>query len=242
MATRVLIFDIWADYAHFKKYYTTTSPLTFSIPPKTTVYGVLAAIIGLDKSEYLQHFAEQCKVGIQLLRPVKKVRMGLNLIDTSKSKSNKWNIIEGRTQIRTEFLKEPAFRLYIAHENEELQKRLGEQLQNHHSYYTVTLGLSESLANFAYVGEEELTLMEDNDSFVEIVTAFRVDDGNVEKGDIDFTEMGKEYFSDKIAIEMQPDREVTDYGQVVFERNGQTIKARPKRYYQLPGGSKVLFL
>ncbi|MDI3478645.1 MAG: CRISPR-associated protein Cas5h, partial [Thermoanaerobacterium sp.] len=28
-----LIFDIYGDFGHFKKYYTTSSPLTFSFPP-----------------------------------------------------------------------------------------------------------------------------------------------------------------------------------------------------------------
>ncbi|WP_231717005.1 CRISPR-associated protein Cas5 [Desulfosarcina ovata] len=50
--TRVLAFKLWGDYGHFRKYYTTTSPLTFEFPPPTSVVGIVSAIIGLDKEQY----------------------------------------------------------------------------------------------------------------------------------------------------------------------------------------------
>lgn len=69
---KLLCFDIWADYAHFKKYYTTTSPLTFSIPPKTSIYGIIGAILGMGKNEYLYYFQPgMCQIGIQIMKPIK---------------------------------------------------------------------------------------------------------------------------------------------------------------------------
>ena len=46
---KVLVFDIWADYGHFRKFYTTTSPLTFSFPAPSTIAGILGAIYGAGK-------------------------------------------------------------------------------------------------------------------------------------------------------------------------------------------------
>ena len=46
---KCLVFDIKGDYGHFKKYYTTSSPLTFSIPPRTTVSGMIGALIGRSR-------------------------------------------------------------------------------------------------------------------------------------------------------------------------------------------------
>ncbi len=241
MKTRALVFDIWAEYAHMKKYYTTTSPLTFSIPPKTVVYGILGAILGLDKGDYLNYFQKQCMVGIQILSPIKKVRLGLNLINTKASKAQQWNKIAERTQIRTEYLKNPAYRLYIRHVDEELYYKLRDYLQRHISMYTISLGLSENLANFSFVGDFELNEVTNNTQMVEISTVFRIDD-TIQKGDIDFSEKGKEYFSDRIALEMKPDREVVDYGQVVFERHGKPIRAKPGQYYTLSTGENILFI
>jgi CRISPR-associated protein Cas5h len=45
---KVLVFDIWSDYAHFRRGYTTTSPLTYPFPTRTALTGIVAAILGLE--------------------------------------------------------------------------------------------------------------------------------------------------------------------------------------------------
>ena len=45
----VLIFDIQGEYGHFRKYNTTTSPLTYSIPTSTAIAGILGAILGMER-------------------------------------------------------------------------------------------------------------------------------------------------------------------------------------------------
>ena len=70
---KVLVFDIWGEYAHFRKYYTTTSPLSYSIPPRTAVTGFIGAILGLGKEKYLKHFTKkQAFIAVRLLNPVKR--------------------------------------------------------------------------------------------------------------------------------------------------------------------------
>jgi len=237
---KALVFDIWADYAHFKKYYTTTSPLTFSIPPKTTLYGIVSAILGFSKEEYLEYFQEgQCKIAVQIKNPVKKTRINLNLIDTKKAALMAQ--IETRTQIKTEFLKDAKYRIYFMHQNENLYNDLKEKLKNHKSVYSISLGLSENLANFKYIEEIELKKITEN-SWQEINTVIRIDKENINKGDIDFSQNNREYFSDKIAVEMESDRTVTDYAQVLFERSGRSIKANVNQYYKDSNNNTLLFL
>jgi CRISPR-associated protein Cas5h len=237
---KALVFDIWADYAHFKKYYTTTSPLTFSIPPKTTLYGIVSAILGFSKDEYLNHFQEgQCKIAVQIKNPVKKTRINLNLIDTKKAAL--MSQIETRTQIKTEFLKDAKYRIYFMHQDKDLYNNLKEKLKNHKSVYSISLGLSENLANFEYIKEIELKKITEN-SWQEINTVIRIDKENISKGDIDFSQSNREYFSDKIAVEMESDRTVTDYAQVLFERSGRSIKANVKQYYKDSNNNSLLFL
>lgn len=50
----ILVFDLWGDLGHFKKPYTTTSPLSYAFPPRPTVAGIISAIVGLKKEEYLR--------------------------------------------------------------------------------------------------------------------------------------------------------------------------------------------
>lgn len=237
---KALVFDIWADYAHFKKYYTTTSPLTFSIPPKTTLYGIVSAILGFSKDEYLKYFQEgQCKIAIEIKNPVKKTRINLNLIDTKKAALMAQ--IKTRTQIKTEFLKDAKYRIYFVHQNKDLYNNLKDKLKKHQSVYSISLGLSENLANFKFIEEIELEKITQN-SWQEINTVMRIDTENISKGDIDFSQNNREYFSDKIAVEMKNDRTVTDYAQILFERNGKSIKVNVNQYYKDSNNNSLLFL
>ena len=53
---KILVFDIWGDYAHFKKIYATTSALTYVIPTKPSIYGYIGSIVGREKfdNDYLR--------------------------------------------------------------------------------------------------------------------------------------------------------------------------------------------
>ncbi|URA11173.1 type I-B CRISPR-associated protein Cas5b [Thermospira aquatica] len=240
---KVLVFDIWGDYGHFRKFYTTTSPLTFSFPPPPTIAGILGAIYGTDKNsnEYLKVFGtEKCKIALQILSPVKKVRMGLNLLETKGTNlrlpmSDK--NLAPRTQIRTEFLKDPCFRIYISHEDEQVFNKLSEGIQEHKSVYTVSLGLSELLANFKYVGLYD-SYEKTSNKAVELCTPVTVDKLIEDKIEI---EQNKKYFKEKIPIKMNQERIVEKYEDVIFESDGKTLKATVKSYYQLEQGVNIVF-
>jgi CRISPR-associated protein Cas5h len=100
---KILVFDIWSEYAHFRKFYTTTSPLTFSIPPRTALCGLMGALLGLSKETYLKNFPKtKARFAVKLLNPVKKVRFSENLIDTESI--NTMNVIKQHTRLKFEFL------------------------------------------------------------------------------------------------------------------------------------------
>lgn len=233
--TRVLVFEVWGEYGHFRKHYTTTSPLTFSIPSRTALTGLLGAIIGLSKEEYLGYFGrDKAYLGVRLMNPVKKIRFAENLIDTKKAGSM-MNEIKNRTQIQYEFLKDPHFRVYFAHDDPEVQRAARDLLSAHRSVYTPCLGLSEHIANFGYIGEFEAE--EKHSEAVEIHTAVRSD----EIENLVF-EPGRQYISEIMPAEMAGNRTVTDYPEVIFERNGNSVLARGVRYWELEDGERITFL
>ncbi len=191
---KVLVFDIWGDYGHFKKYYTTTSPLTFSFPSRPTISGIISALIGLDKREYLNFFSlKDAYIALRILNPATKVRMGQNLIDTKKARL--FSRIKQRTRIRTEYVKNPKYRIYFRHTNEEIYKKLKQSLERHESVYTISMGLSELLANYSFIGEFGIKPLS-TENEVEIDSVIPSD-----KSEISFEE-GKEYFSTTMPVEM----------------------------------------
>ncbi len=231
---RILIFDIWGDYGHFKKHYTTTSPLTFSFPPRPTITGIISAIIGLDKTEYLKYFShDKADIALRILKPIKKVRMGLNLIDTKKALL--FSRIKQRTQIRTEYVKDPAYRIYFKHRDETIFSRLKGYLENHECVYSVSMGLSELLANFAFAGEFRIKDVS-SENWIEIDSVLQS-----ESLEINFEE-GKEYFSSVMPVEMMKGRIVTKYASINYERNGKKILCKPAKYHKIENGENIIFI
>lgn len=233
---KILKFKIWGDYAHFKKFYTTTSPLTFEFPPPPTVIGIISAIIGLDKEEYLEHFQnpDDFKLALAIKNPIKKVRWTQNLIDT---KHNFW-CIKNRTQIRIEFLKDSAYLIYFLHNDEHLFNLLKSNLGHHKSLYSVSLGLSELLANFELIDEIEIENSQ-TDDWIDIDSvlpySYLTDDSS-----IDF-EVSREIFKVNYPILMKTNRIVNKREDILFERNGKPIKCKVKQFWKTENGDNIVF-
>ncbi|MCM8807911.1 MAG: type I-B CRISPR-associated protein Cas5b [candidate division WOR-3 bacterium] len=238
MENKFLIFDIFGDYAHFKKYYTTSSPLTFSIPPRTAIIGLISAIIGIDKNQYLEVMSKtKARVAVRIINPIQKVRMGINLINTKdwywwpvRTKTH-----EPRTQIRFEFLRNPRFRIYFSHS--ELYNNLKEFLQNHKSFYTPYLGISELICDFEFIEESEIEEELEGEDFIDVHTVVPLE----EKFDLEIEE-GKSYYKEKIPTEMEPGRAVKEYREVIYEEKGKTIKCKIKGAYRLKNGDVITLL
>jgi len=240
---KVLVFKIWGDYAHFKKYYTTTSPLTFEFPPPPTTIGLISAIIGLDKKDnfYLTKFPQNSyRIAIKLNHFVDKVRWSLNLINTKDIKL--FRLIkkkghEPHTQIRTEYLKKPSFTLYFWHNNKGIYKSLKGHLESHTSVYSVYFGLSELLANFQYIGELGIIERKNND-LVKIDSV--IPSGYLSNNEINFTE-GREIFQVNYPIFMNPERVVEQRENVFFERKARSIECKPSKYWEVENGERIVF-
>ncbi|AKJ38804.1 type I-B CRISPR-associated protein Cas5b [Methanosarcina barkeri] len=232
---KVLVFDVWGEFGHFRKHYTTTSPLTYSIPPRTAIAGMIGAIEGFGKDEYLQYFSkEKANVAVKISHPIKKTRIAENLIDTKIAPL--MSRIKTRTQIRFEVLKDVKYRVYVSHSSEEVYNKLYSMLKEHKSVYTLCLGLSEHIANYEFIGEME-AVRELSDSEREIHSV--IPEKDLIK--ISFEE-GKEYFSETIPIEMLPNREVTEYGKILFEKNAKCILANVSNLWRLENGEGIVFM
>jgi len=153
---KILVFDILGDFAHFKRIYTTTSAYSYSVPPKTTIIGLIGAIMGYSKYEYYKLF-DKFKVSVKILRPTRKIIIKQNYLKTDSGYDFKKGKIKERSQIPIEFIKNPAYRIYVlGDENEEDYKKLKEFLSNEKSYYTIYLGITECLAYYKYKGEFDI--------------------------------------------------------------------------------------
>ncbi|MDI6861479.1 MAG: type I-B CRISPR-associated protein Cas5b [Caldisericia bacterium] len=225
---KVLVFDVWGDYAHFRRGYTTTSPLTYPFPPRTALSGMIAAIIGLPRDSYYNLFSkDNSAIALQIINPIKRIKITQNLIDT-KTGFYLWDNKGQRTQIPFEYLKEPKYRIYLwMKENLDDLARL---LKEHKSIYTPYLGISECIANFKYIDILEVEPKYTEDEIVEISSIIK------NSNDIKIVlEEGKRYGKIKIPGFMDNNRVIQDFLEMIYEEDGKKIKIISGNYYKVIG-------
>jgi len=226
----VLVVDFWADYGQFKKYYTTMSPLSFSLPTGTALRGMLGAICGIDRDTCPQYFAD-ARLALRPLGPVRKANLAINLLKTTSARH--FSRFQQHKPTIIEFVKHARYRCYIHLPDDDKQRALRGRLEAHHSVYTLSFGNSESLANYRYHGEERVVAVGEGKaevgSMVPTDHLRRVDFGQ------------RELFTITLPVTMTNERVVTRYTEFLLERNGHTIVGDFTHYNRLSNGENIVF-
>ncbi len=77
----VISLDIGGKFAHFRKYYANNTALSYTIPPRTTIMGMMASILGRERNSYYEELAsENIRVGIRVMSSLKKSFHRLNFL------------------------------------------------------------------------------------------------------------------------------------------------------------------
>jgi len=225
---KALVFDVWGDYSHFRRGYTTTSPLTYPFPTRTTLSGMIAAIRGLPRDNYYNLFSkDNSAIALQIINPIKKVRITQNLIDTSTG-FYLWDNNGQRTPTSFEYLKESKYRIYLW--MKENLDNFGLLLKEHKSIYTPYLGISECIMNFEYIGIFDIELHYTEGEIVEISSII------LNSNEIKIVlEEGKKYGKIKIPGFMGNNRIVQDFLEMIYEESGEKIKITSGNYYRVIG-------
>ena len=233
MRREFVIFNVAADIAHFRRQYAITTALTYAIPPRTTLCGLVGAVLGLPKNESLVNFGDQYAIfGLQIVRPVRTGHVSINLVQTKDNKLFRLKGENPRTAMRYEVIREPRFRIIFSHPT--LGARLAEVLHNKETMYTPCLGLAWMIAWFeeeCWVESGELVL--DDTGTQRFLSPVPSDDI---QGEILWNVNGL-YQRVRMPSEMQPDRRVTRYESYIIDTTGQAIETSLKRYWRLDGGA-----
>lgn len=249
---KTIIFDVYGEYGHFRKFNTTTSPLTYSIPTPSAIYGLLGAVLGIERedshnrvkkgSPHLREvFSDKnALIAVKPLSEIKKVNIGFNLLDTGSYQS--FFNVTNRTQIEYEILKDPKFRIYLDW-NHPLKSELIERLKDKRFYFTPYLGLSQMTANVNYVGEKELNQITEN-GYIDFFSAINLSEIKSENNLIDIEYIKNRVFQvETFPLVMQNDRIIECYGEVLIEMNGDSVRALPnEKSYSIEGEGNIQFL
>jgi len=250
---KILIFDIKGTYAHFRKFYTTASPLTFAFPPRTALQGIIGAIMGYKKDKYMS-LLKEAAISISLKKPIKKDRITMNFINTKDApmvrltntfavyflglRKGPWH--EPHTQIRLEVLKDVMYRVYFSCSQTKVMEELKEKLLKHHSVYTPCLGLANFLADFQFIGEFEGKLRKGMGNYIEVITPVRID--ITEETDFLLLEEGKIYLREKMPVQLNENRIPEEYASYLFEPNGKSLKVKLREYTEIENIGNIVWM
>lgn len=236
------VFDIYGPFALFRKPYAPVSPVSFPFPPPPTVMGMIGAMCGYGKDEYLDRVGwDRVKIGIGIRNEIRRFRTGINLVNTKEGTF--FSTDPNRIQIPHEFLTGPSngrhredlrFRLFVAGGPEEMMEELGRHLEQGTTTYTLSLGLSECLAEFDLIGTFDAEPLHEGDH--ELVTVIPEDE--VER--IHYAP-DRRYGHYRIPHRMAPGRKVQRYSVTVAEESAKTIEAETDNAYKV-GDDRVVFL
>lgn len=224
---KVLIFDVSAPFAHFKRIFATTSALTYPLPPKTTVYGLIGAILGLEKTGnvYLNEFAPGCcRIGIRIEREIATQRISMNLRPSFGS----LRATENRKPTLMEFVDRPRYRIYFQHTDAALYQRFSSLLRAGKSTYTPTLGLANLIAKVVFIAEAE-AVPETTDRIDSVIPKSRLTELlSAIPGQRNHLMEAGQY-----AVEMEPSRDVTVRDSILLDRAGAAIPALATDTYRI---------
>lgn len=226
-----VVFDLWGPLAVYRKFFTNTSILSYAFPPPTAVKGLVGAFLGMQRIQYGRELRDM-QVAVSLCHPVKKLYTTINYVSTKKGNT----LLNGeRTQIPTEIIKDPYYRIYLRNVPTKHKKQLIELLSNHCSMFTPYLGTSEMIANFKFVGEYSIEDRNSSDPIFinSIVPAETIEPSLLKQY---ANKLGKE----RIPLFMDEYKWTLSYIDVAFDMNAKPIPV--KGSYSVVDGVNVKFL
>jgi len=239
---KLLIFDIKGPVAHFRKFYTNSSSLSYTFPPRTTITGLIAGMLGRSRDSYYEELSsKQCKIAISVKTSLRKVMQTVNYIRTKSL--GELNLSAGHTQVPLEILlpsqgsEELKYRIYFYHNNK-IMWDLKEILKSGEFVYPPYLGISEFLAkvNFVdFIKRKHISKFSNSKVPVEIATVVNVE--QIPKGGLIFEpNPGKflQYVKERMPLEFDSERKLRKGASFIYEKNQHKIKLKIKGdYYKI---------
>jgi CRISPR-associated protein Cas5h len=207
----VITFKIEGDYALFKKPFANNQPQSFIVPPKTAILGMVGAILGFEKNEYIEKLGfDRVKYGVKLLnRSISKELFGINLMNLKNIITNfdKNPIRNGnhRTPTRFEVLKDIEYQMFLHFEDKSIGDEFYQRLSENRFEFEPFLGMAGMFMRVSEVEKIEASKEINSDI---IYTSF-------ENSSIDFKIGDNHIYIEKLPYSMDSDRDNPELKKIV---------------------------
>ena len=162
-----LSFTVRAGWAHFRRIEANRTKMTYRLPPRTTIAGMLAAAVGYDRDSYYDLYGKDVSAIAVSIHPDHRIRtvslpklavdtrddvaqngvQALAKIDTEAGRVVMPNPDATRQRYAYDYLVDPVYQIDVWLDDEEAYTALRDQLINGRSRYSLSLGRSECRAH-----------------------------------------------------------------------------------------------
>ncbi len=155
---KVILFKLHSKMAHFRKFYSNSTALSYYIPPVTTIKGILAGLLGMERDAYYDIFSnDNCMISISILSTIKKITQVMNLLNV-KNTDDLIGAGQNRTQTDTEWIipanirkDDICYGICVWHKDEQIFNAIAEKICTNDEYYKSN-GISLALGSAQCLG------------------------------------------------------------------------------------------
>lgn len=239
---KVCIFRINGQYGHWRKWFTTTSPLTYSFPPRTSVVGLIGAIAGVKRERIASIFpCARTQIAICPTKPIVKDRMPENWRQSPVSfrngkldKCSAEKSVEG-FQSNLEIVRDPSYRIVFGYQGKKefAMEEFIQRLKQKHWTYQPYLGIMGFLADVEFESEDDAVNQEGKE--VELHSVLPLSEATEHLVDISESEVYTR--EERMPVEVLLGRQFLYLNVAYIQSNGKPLlvkaKSKPVSYFRL---------
>jgi len=254
---KLLSFQISGQFAHFRKFYTNASSLSYLIPPRTVIIGILASVLRYERDSYYEVFSpEKFRISVAIApgTRIKKKMQSLNYLhpDYYRFLCKGTGTAKGmHGQCKLELLipesKTIDYTIYVGVVSEDSKKLLDDleaRIRQRDFGYGIYLGQRQFRANIDHIQSYPKEVVRFNESvgytdslcLQENGAPDMTDDRNLDTQivlDQMPVHMEREKTLEKKKTKGDPGREIHIVKRVLHEKSGKRIFGKFKNGYQI---------
>jgi CRISPR-associated protein Cas5h len=245
---KILKFNIYGKFAHFRKFYTNSSSLSYLVPPRTVITGMLASIMECERDSYYDLFSpEKIKISVAISpgTAITKQMQSMNYLHPEYYKllsKGKGKNIHSQCKLELLLAREGriGYTIYVGAITEDSVKFIDEiekKLLEGNLGYGVYLGQRQFIAKVDNVQSYEMNknhFMESSDYIDSICLKENISSISGESNDVHMV-------IDQMPVQMiskQKGRELQTVKRVLFEQSGKKISGLFNNCYKV--GEKII--
>lgn len=252
---KIISFHLKGKMAHFRKFYSNSSALSYFMPPRTTICGIVAGLLGRERDGYYEEFSlDNCKIAVAPCKPIKKTMQKLNYL-MIKSSNDLNGFQEHHSQTPMELIipqnlrtGDIDYKIWIMHDDDgvmdELQKIFNDKHETYYRSMGACIGLGTAF-NIGWIEVEGIFEGVEVNVVSEKFISSSIPLDKVKEIKLDNIKENKvKLIKEELPLEFDTNRCITDRGlkDILTNLDGNYIPVVVEKFIKLDNGENIIWM